>query len=96
MVIFVKTSIKAIVHIIAFMCECTKFLAWLFFMIITHQIFFYKNSNNYFDYSLFFANGSLILCVNHALTTYGTFTFQIKLIELLAFDMSNNKLLTYY
>jgi hypothetical protein len=96
MVIFVKTSIKATIHSIAFMCECTKFLVWLSFMITTHQMFFYKNFNNYFYYHLFFTNESLTMCVNHALTTYGTFTLQIKSTKMLASNMSNNKLLTYY
>jgi hypothetical protein len=65
-------------------------------MITTHQKKFNKNSNNYFDYHLFFTNENLTLCVNHALTIYSTFTLQIKSTKMLTSNMSNNKLLTYY
>jgi hypothetical protein len=46
--------------------------------------------------TFFFINESLTLCVDHALTIYGTFTPQIKFTNMLASNMSNNKLLTYY
>jgi hypothetical protein len=95
MVIFVKTSIKATIHSIAFMCECTKFLAWLFSWLLHTKCFFTKILTIILIVAFFYQWELNIVC-EYVLTTYGTFTLQIKLTEMLTSDMSNNKLLTYY